>query len=216
MKVYVVKNRRLTDFILEDMQLCKDADLLIFSDGCLDVVNYALQLTPGSSCMYDLSLLSENLDCTVCALAETDLCGTMRRSVIVAKGGNIQGVSDETATDEGSKFMPGFGYRVYEADFGLFGCVVAGDVKRTEPARVIAGACGQFFIACGFDDLQQSFVDAVVAASSDSHLSAVGICRDAAFMINGEKQTMASDGDISSFEFSPQIRYKNVLIKTLC
>lgn len=72
--------------------------------------------------------------------ADTDVYGTLHRSVIVTDCGKLLGVSDATVVEDGAVFSAGSTVSLYDTSAGKIGVLVGEDLYYYEPARSLSMA----------------------------------------------------------------------------
>ncbi len=128
MKVAFVTKGRVYDFLRKRKSEELSADVVVFSFNGLGVVSYKKELEGKEDKFVELAKLSKELNRPVLCGCDTDTFGVYRRSVAVADGGRLLGVSDCLNEPVYSEFKCGSGVNSYKTSRGRIGVIVDKDV----------------------------------------------------------------------------------------
>lgn len=120
----------------------KKTDITVFGKH-LGKVRYGEDEKNPNSALYRVCSASKTLGLTL-ALADTTAGGAPKRSVLVAEGGKLLGITDELSASQ-SAFRLSKNIRVYRTSAGEIGVLSGADFYAYEPMRILA-ACGATFI----------------------------------------------------------------------
>ncbi len=116
----------------------KKADITVFGKH-LGRVRYGEDEKNAASALYRVCTASKTLG-TVLALADTTAGGAPKRSVLIADGGKLLGITDEITTTQAA-FRIAKNLRVYHTSAGEIGVLSGADFYAYEPMRILS-ACG--------------------------------------------------------------------------
>ena len=125
-----------------------ELDLIVFPFQGGEEVSYERELRGETERFEGLARLSKHKNCAVVCGMTTDALGLKRRSVLVAEGGKILGVSDMVNVLDGTVNV-GACVRVFETKSGRMGVVVEEDLYFFEVFKSLS-LCGCDFIVCPF------------------------------------------------------------------
>ncbi|MBR2903225.1 MAG: hypothetical protein IKC37_01120, partial [Clostridia bacterium] len=113
-------------------------------------ISYQKELQGATRLFEDVALLSRRVDGLVVCGVETDCCGLIRDSAVVAEKGKILGVADMRHSIEGDK-SPGAEYRLFDTAVGKVGVLVSDDLYFLSAAESLTD-CGAETLVCVFRD----------------------------------------------------------------
>ncbi|MBE7090339.1 MAG: hypothetical protein E7363_00250 [Clostridiales bacterium] len=120
----------------------KKVDITVFGKH-LGKVRYGEDEKNPASVLYHVCSASKTLG-LILALADTTAGGAPKRSVLVAEGGKLLGITDELSANQ-SAFRLSKNIRVYHTSAGEIGVLSGADFYAYEPTRILT-ACGATFI----------------------------------------------------------------------
>ena len=180
MNITILSRGSYTDFILSELSKIRNPDVLVFSSGIIDKLDFFEELGGKSKNFYDLCLLSKSMNCVVVCGCDTEVCGILHKSAIVIDNGKLSGVSDMTHIIDESDYSPGGGYKIYDTSRGKIGLIIGEDLFFPEIPHMLS-LCESEVIICLFGQIY-------------SHLPQL-MMRSAAFS-NGISICMAAEGYI--------------------
>jgi predicted amidohydrolase len=215
MDIAVLSRGNYTDFVLGRLSKTKKPDILVFSSGIIDRLNFFDELGGKSTVFYDLCLLSESMDCVIICACDTEVCGTLHKSAVLIDCGKLAGVSDMAQTDSESGYSPGGGFRVYETSRGKIGLIVGEDIYNPEIPKMLS-LCGSDIIISLFGIITNHLPQLMMRAAAFS--SGVCICMAAQgyIQISDIKGEMicATDADLLECEIEIIKDYRLLLTRS--
>ena len=177
MKTVFVTDRTLYSACKENAENLQGADLIIFGFNGMGLVSYKKELSGETDYFHDLARLSAQVQGVVISGCDTDTYGTFRHSVAIADKGKILGVSDMVHLPEGSEFVPGGGFRVYDTSKGKIGLIIEDDLYFPEVARVLS-LCDADFIVCILKKIENFMPQIMLRASAYSNGVTMALCSE--------------------------------------
>ncbi len=175
MKTVFVTDRTLYSACTENAEVLSDAGLIIFGFNGMGLVSYKKELSGETDYFHDLARLSAQIGGVVICGCDTDSYGSFRHSVAIADKGKILGVSDMVHLPEGSEFVPGGAFRVYDTSKGKIGLIIEDDLYFPEVARVLS-LCDADLIVCLLKNVESFMPQIMLRASAYSNGVTMALC----------------------------------------
>ena len=183
MEIVVVCGMTYSDFVINRMAEIKRSDMLVFSYGAVETVDFKAEIKRDDGIFVDLCTLSYDLGCTVLCGADTDVYGIKHKSVIVVDKGRLIDVSDMVNAPEG--YDRGSSYRTYSTSAGKLGVIVDGDIMYVESAKTAA---------LNHADMIINIVDKNIDNKQILAARASGLFNDTLALLCAKNYTLLSDG----------------------
>ncbi|MBO5927563.1 MAG: carbon-nitrogen hydrolase family protein [Clostridia bacterium] len=170
----------ITDCSIEDaLKLHGDdisnANLVVFGFNGMGLVSYKKELSGETDYFRDLAILSKQIKGVVISGCDTDSYGSFRHSAAIADCGKLLGVSDMVHLEEGSEFVPGAAFRVYDTSIGKIGIIIEDDLYFPEVVRVLS-LCDADFIVCILKKIEDFMPQIMLRASAYSNGVSMSLC----------------------------------------
>lgn len=159
----------------EKLSLIGKADVTVFGFNGLGLVSYKKELGGDTEYFQDIAKLSSELSSVVICGCDTDTYGVFRHSAVIADKGKILGVTDMAHALEGSEFVAGGNFRVYDTSAGKIGIIIAEDLFFPESCRVLA-LCDADLIVCIFKKLEGSMPQVMLRAGAFANGVTMALC----------------------------------------
>ncbi len=184
----------------EPTSRAKKAEITVFGKH-LGKVRYGEDEKNPASALYRVCSASKNG--LIFALADTTAGGAPKRSVLVAEGGKLLGITDELTVHQ-SAFRLTKNLRVYHTSSGEIGVLSGADFYAYEPARILS-ACGATFIVhlAAFRKPQADLVGGALAYWNQVPVLSVSAGVAALYAENGEL-IYASPVNGATLTFTPK------------
>lgn len=133
--------------------------LALFGFSGLKTIKYKTELNGSSNILHEFSNLSRS-GITFASGAITDNYGVMRKSLVIASGGKLSGISDACVSENGERRSLGGAYRVYQTSAGKIGVIVCGDITDFDGVRATALCDADVIIRVS--DVEEKPIDSVL------------------------------------------------------
>lgn len=191
---------------------CRESDVVIFSFGCFDKVSFSDELSGKNDVLIQMGRLSSKLKSVVFAGVETDNYGSKHTSIVASDNSRLIGISDSTVAEKTQSV--GYGYKLYNTCHGRFGVLVGEDLFSVGAVDTLCKCECDLIVAIskGF-----SAFDSEMLVRSLSYINGVAIC-----FLNADRMICSSsngeivyDGEVvGRFILSTKPDYHEHLIKT--
>lgn len=149
MQIRLITNDSLNTVWQERFDAVSNSKLTVFGFNGLGLVSYKKELSGETEYFRDVATFSKQTDGVVICGCDTDTYGVFRHSAVIADKGKILGVSDMVHQIDGSEFVAGGNFRVYDTSSGKIGLIVADDLYFPEVPRLLS-LCDADLIVCVF------------------------------------------------------------------
>lgn len=140
-------------------------DLAVFGFNAFGEVNYESELAGKSDKLEKLARLSGSAHCGVLCGCITDSRGLLRKSVAVAGGGKLLGISDMLNVLDDEKYKSGANLGVYQLGVCKVGLCIDGDLYFPELVKSLA-LCGCNLVAVHTEDVSDGVAPLLIRAYS--------------------------------------------------
>lgn len=205
MKICVVTDRRKE--ISARLPAC---DIALFGFGALGVVDYESELDGKSEKFERLAKLSYTARCGVLCGCITNSRGLLRKSVAVAAGGKLLGISDMLHVLDGEEYKSGAGLGVYTVGGYKVGLCIDNDLNFPECVKACA-MCGCNLIAVHAEEISDGIPPLLIRAYAYLYGIPVVLCSGSCAYFSDINGVIASSNQESAvFETSPKNCYRVV------
>ncbi|MCM1438651.1 MAG: hypothetical protein NC131_05500 [Roseburia sp.] len=205
MKICVVTDKRKQ--ISVRLPAC---DVALFGFGALGLVDYESELQGKSEKLEQAAKLSHAARCGVLCGCVTDSRGLMRKSVAVASGGKLLGISDMLNVLDGEGYKSGAGLGVYTVGGYKVGLCIDNDLYFPETVKACS-VCGCNLIAVHAEEVSDQIPPLLIRAYAYLYGIPVVLCAGGtAYFADINGVLASSNQDIAVFETSPKNCYRLV------
>ena len=188
------------------------SNLFLFASDNQMKIDYGEELSGKTHVVEDITLFSKKTKSVVLFSAITSTNGHLRRSVVVAEGGRLLGVSDSTRSEEREIFA-GANLCVYNGKQGKIGVIVSDDFYYPDRAQTLID-CGADYLFCLLPRFDLSD-GAIIRAYGKCFSVPVVYGTDGVSMIANEKGELlfSSPNSPVRFEVEGKTEYKLVQMR---
>lgn len=205
MKICVVTDRR-----KELSVRLPSCDVALFGFGALGLVDYESELSGKTEKFEQAAKLSHAARCGVLCGCITDSRGLMRKSVAVASGGKLLGITDMLNVLDGEEYKSGAGVGVYTVNGYKVGLCIDNDLYFPDCVKACA-MCGCNLLAVHAEDVSDGIPPLLIRAYAYLYGMPVVLCAGgSAFFADISGVMASSNQDVAVFETSPKNCYRKV------
>lgn len=135
LKIYTNKSQKIVDV---DFEAVKNSQISIFGFNFLGKVSYKYELSGAENKLPELASLSRKTKSVIIAGILTDNYGILKKSAVIAENGKLLGISDMTLSINGSEFIGGGGFKVYQTSVGRIGILVGDDIISIDGVKAMS------------------------------------------------------------------------------
>ena len=197
MEIVTVCGMSYADFVIHRMAEVRRADLLVFSFGAVETIDFRKEIKGDDGVFADLCTLSYDLNCAVLCGAGTDVFGVKHKSVVVADKGRLVDVSDQitnynvqiTNKDNSASFaishLPFPICKAYDTSAGKIGIIADNDIMRPKSAEELALQGAQLIVAVADKPVDNSVILAARAAGLYNGVPVLFAAKDYVMLSDG-------------------------------
>ena len=202
------------DGTLKDLKTLPECDVAVFGFNGLGEVDYEKELKGMSDKFEDAVRLSKTAGCGVLCGCYTRSRGVVRKSVSVADGGRLLGISDMNFVLDSEDYKSGAGLGVYSVGGYKIGLCIENDLLFPDAFKALA-LCGCNAVVVFMEEVRNILPALIIRTYSYLYGVPVIMCAGkTAFYseVTGELATSALP--VSFFDVSPCPQYRKVTMRT--
>lgn len=185
-------------------------DVALFGFGALGLVDYESELEGKSEKFEQAAKLSHAAHCGVLCGCVTDSRGFLRKSVAVASGGKLLGISDMLHVFDDEEYKSGANLGIYTVGGYKVGLCIDNDLYFPEVVKTCA-MCGCNLVAVHAEEVSDGIPPLLIRAYAYLYGMPVVLCAGgAAYFADINGVLASSNQDIAVFETSPKNCYRLV------
>lgn len=189
-------------------------DIAVFGFKGLGEVDYESELRGVTDKFEDCARLSKTAGCGVVCACKTKSRGILRKSVAVADGGKLLGISDMTHVIDCEDWKSGAGLGFYSVGGYKIGLIVENDLLFPECFNSLS-LCGCNLIIAVAEELKDNVPPLLIRAYSYLYGVPVVMCAgNMAYFSEVSGAIAGSAQQFSMFEITPQNRYHLITSRT--
>lgn len=205
MKICVVTDKRKQTSVR-----LPQCDVALFGFGALGLVDYECELDGTSDKLEQASKLSRAAKCGVLCGCITNSRGLLRKSVAVASGGKLLGISDMLNVLDGEDYKSGAGLGIYTVGGYKVGLCIDNDLNFPECIKTCA-VCGCNLIAVHAEEVADGIPPLLIRAYAYLYGMPVVLCAGGtAYFADINGVLASSNQEVAVFETSPKNCYRLV------
>lgn len=185
-------------------------DVALFGFGTLGLVDYESELEGKSEKFEQAAKLSRAAHCGVLCGCVTDSRGMLRKSVAVASGGKLLGISDMLHVFDGEEYKSGANLGIYTVGGFKVGLCIDNDLYFPEIFSACA-MCGCNLIAVHAEEVSDGIPPLLIRAYAYLYGMPVVLCAGGtAYFADINGVLASSNQEVAVFETSPKNCYRLV------
>lgn len=187
-----------------------ECDLAVFSSDVLGDVDYEKELSGKTDKFEDVARLSKAEKCGVFCGCLTDSRGLKRKSVVVADGGKLLGITDMLHVLDGEDVKSGAGIGVYQTGGYKMGVLVGNDIFFPETVKAMS-LCACNMLCVYMDETLDAMPCVLIRAYAYLYgMPVVLVSPKCAYFADITGAIASSNQEITVFETDPKNCYRVV------
>lgn len=204
----------IADGTLKNLKTLPECDVAVFGFNGLGEVDYEQELKGVSDKFEDAVRLSKAAGCGVLSGCYTKSRGVVRKSVSVADGGKLLGISDMNYVLDGEEFKSGAGLGVYSVGGYKIGLCIENDLYFPDAFKALA-LCGCSVAVVFMEEIKNTLPALIIRTYSYLYGIPVIMCAGkTAFFSEVTGELATSSLPVSYFDVSPCPHYRKVVMRT--